>query len=296
MGIEHGEPFQDPYRFDSEAEPPKKPRGCFFYGCIAASVLALLMAIAIGVAGYFARKAYFQFIEQNTSTTRMALPKVEMPEEQRKALGERFDAFKEALDRGEDVEPLVLNGDELNVLLQEKGGTKDRVYFVIEGDTLKGQVSLPLDEFKLPGLQGRYFNGKATFHASLRGGVLVVTAESGEINGRPISEQFMAGIRGKNLAEDAAKNPDNAALIRKLESIQVKDGKIIITPKSKDERAPRSAPKEEPSDDQPKAKGEAPPPDEEKAKDAPATKEPEKAPAPPDPAKKAETPAEKATP
>jgi hypothetical protein len=215
----------------------------------------------------------------------MALPKVEMPDEQRKALDDRFDAFKAALDKGEDVEPLVLDGDELNVLMQDKGGTKDRVYFLIEGDTLKGQVSMPLDELKLPGLQGRYFNGKATFHASLRDGVLVVTAESGEINGRPISEQFMAGIRGKNLAEDATKNPDNADLLAKLESIQVKDGKIIITAKPRGERGPRGARKDEPSEDQPKTKGDLPPPDEEKAKEAPAVKEPEKAPTPPEPAK-----------
>ncbi len=172
----------------------------------------------------------------------------------------------------------------------------DRVYFLIDGDTLKGQVSLPLDKIGLPGLKGRYFNGKATFHASLRDGVLVVTAESGEVNGRPLSEQFLAGIRGKNLAEDATKNPDNAALLAKLESVQVKDGKIIITPKPKGERGPQGAKKGEPSEDRPKAKDVPQPPDEEKAKDAPAAKEPEKAATPPEPTKAVEAPAEKANP
>ncbi len=80
MASEHDEPIQDPYRFESEAEPPKKPRGCFFYGCIVAIVLAILMAIAAGVAFYFFRQFYFRSIEQYTSPTPMALPKVEMPE------------------------------------------------------------------------------------------------------------------------------------------------------------------------------------------------------------------------
>lgn len=236
-------------KFKAGTEPPKKGRGCFFYGCITAIVLAALMMIVIAVSGYFGYQAYIKLVDQYTSPTRMNLPKMEMSEQDRKALRERSEAFKKALDKGEDIEPLVLTGDELNVLLAGETGVADRVYFIIDGDKLKGQVSLPLDAVGLPGLKGRYFNGKAAFLASLRDGQLVVTVDSAEVNGEPLSEQFLTGLRNANLAEDATKDPDNARLLNKLESLQIKDGKVTIKAKPKEGRSPAATKKEQPSEE-----------------------------------------------
>jgi hypothetical protein len=230
----------------SAAEPPREGHGCFFYGCIIAIVLAVLALIALGVGGYLTYRAYLKFVDQYTSATPMTLPKVEMPEEERKALQERFDVFKKAIDEGQDAEPLVLTGDELNVLLANASGVKDRVYFIVEGDKLKGEVSLPLDALGLPGVQGRYFNGKATFLASLKGGQLVVNVDSAELNGQPLSEQIMTGLRTTNLAQDAARQPENAAFLNKLESIEIKDGKITVKARPKENRSSEEPKKEEP--------------------------------------------------
>jgi hypothetical protein len=41
----------------------------------------------------------------------------------------------------------------------------------------------------------------------------------------------MTGIRTKNLAEEATKNPETAALIQKLESVRISDNKLHITGK-----------------------------------------------------------------
>jgi hypothetical protein len=264
--------------YDAYAEPPKKEHGCFFYGCIAASVLAVLLLIAIVASIYFGYQAYLKFMNQYTSPTPVELPKVEMPQEDREALHKRFDAFKEAVDKGEDTEPLVLSGDELNVLLADNAAVAGKVYFLIEGDKLKGQVSLPLGAFGLPGMAGRYFNGKATFLAALHEGHLIVMVDSAEVNGQPISEQIMAGLRNKNLAEDAAKDPDNAKLLGKLESLEIKDGKITIRAKPKEERSPPEKEKteEKPPAGSPKEKEPAAEPqpssEESKAKEAPVEK------------------------
>jgi len=279
MASSRGDYIMNPEEVQAGVTPPRKERGCFFYGCIIASVLAVLTAIVIGIIAYLAYRTYYRYINEYTSTTPTPLPKVAMPDEQRKAVRERFDAFKEALDKGEDAEPLVLDSDELNVLLAEESQAKDRVHVMIEGDKLNGQVSLPLDQVGLPGTKGRFFNGKATFRASLQGGVLVVTADSAEVNGRPLPEQFIAGIRNKNLAEDVARNPENAAFLNKLESLQVKDGKVIVKAKPKEERTPQE-PKdagkaEEPPGEQPapKAGDESPPATKDEAKEPPAEKE-----------------------
>lgn len=247
MTIDRDDLEWGPEKFKASTEPTKKGRGCLFYGCITAIVLAALMVILIAVSGYFGYQAYIKLVNQYTSPTRMELPKVVMSEQDRKLLREKNVAFKKALDEGEDTEPLVLTGDQLNALLAGEIGVADRVYFVIEGDKLKGQVSLPLDAMGLLGLKGRYFNGKAEFLASLRDGQLVVRADSAEVNGQPLSEQFMTGLRNANLAEDATKDPDNARLLSKLESLQIKDGKVTIKAKPKAERSPAARMKEQPS-------------------------------------------------
>jgi hypothetical protein len=277
MSTDRGSFPSEPEPFNAAAEPPKTGHGCFFYGCVTAIVLALVAVLAISISGYFGYQAYLKLVNEYTTPTPVRLPRVEMPEEDRKALHERVDAFKKALDEGEDTEPLVLNGDELNVLLAGDASVADRVYFVVEGDTLKGQVSLPLGELGLPGLSGRYFNGKAAFHASLQDGFLVVRAESAEVNGQPISEQFMASIRNKNLAEDAAKDPENARRLNTLESLRIKDGKVIIEAKPKEERSPEAAKKAEaPGEPSKKPVDEPSPPAEPKADETPAEKPQEK--------------------
>ena len=47
----------------------------------------------------------------------------------------------------------------------------------------------------------------------------------------------MKEIRKQNLAKDAYKDPKNAEMIRKLESLEVKDGKIILRVRAKASRS-----------------------------------------------------------
>src|SRR5262249_31633184 len=108
-----------------------------------------------------------------------------------------------------------------------------RIYVSVEGDKLKGQVSLPLDVFKVSMLRGRYLNGEADLKASLQEGVLIVTLDSIEVNGQTLPEEILTNLRQQNLAKDAYKNPKNAELIRKLESLEIKDGKIILKVRAK---------------------------------------------------------------
>ena len=104
-----------------------------------------------------------------------------------------------------------------------------RVYITIdEDDVLTGQVSVPLDFF--PGLGGRYFNGSATFDAAIDQGKFTVFVESATLKGEPVPENFMEGLRGENLAKDLHSRPDTKELIDKIETLEIKDGTISITP------------------------------------------------------------------
>src|SRR5262249_41226065 len=154
-------------------EPPRT-RGCFFYGCLISGVLAVLIAVALAVGFYLLYRWVGQFVDEYTATVPRELPKVEIPDEHRQTLNERVEAFRKAIDAGAATEPLVLDGSDINALIEEYTDFKGKVFVTIEGDKLKGQVSIPLESIGLPMVSGRFLNGEAEFKASLEGGVLVV--------------------------------------------------------------------------------------------------------------------------
>jgi hypothetical protein len=282
----------DPEFYQSPKFTPEPPmalprqRGCFFYGCIIASVLALLVAILVAIGVYFGLRLLNQAVEEYTGTAPRELPKVEMPPEKRQILMDRVEAFNKAVDGGVPTEPLELTSDDLNALIEENPDLKGKIYVKIEGKEIKGQVSLPLDAFAnvplLGMFKGRYLNGEAAFKASLDDGFLLVRLDSIEVNGKSPPENVMTDLRRQNLAENYLKDPKNAARLRKLESLEVKDGKIILKVRAKAAGSPTT--KKEVPDDVPAPASSA------ATKAEPAKTEPPKAKFEADPAK---TPAPK---
>jgi len=130
--------------------------------------------------------------------------------------------------------PLVLTEKEINALIVKSANAKDladKVHVSLNGDEITGQVSFPLSQLGWLG-RGRYLNGEATFKVSLDNGVLIVTAKEIKVKGKPLPEKFMSQLRQENLAKDAYKNPKNAEAIRKLDRIEVKDSRVVITPRT----------------------------------------------------------------
>jgi hypothetical protein len=267
-------------------EEPKKGHGCFFYGCITAIVLSLLLVIGIGVITYVTYRYVAKKVEEYTDTKPVTLPVVELPKGEMDALHERLDRFKEAVKTGKTSETIVLTADEINALFQENPELRGTVFVSIDGDKVTGKISLPLSKIKMGLFQGRYLNGSATLRVSLKDRELDVRADEITVKGQPIPASFMDQLRNKNLAEDSLNDRDTREAVSKLDSIEIKDGKIIAKSHAR--------PPEPATDDEKKA---------EKAtdKDAPAqtpeaeTKKSEDAkPAVPDgDGKKAEKPAEK---
>ncbi len=275
--------YQAP-KFTPETHQPPRQRGCFFYGCIIATILFVMVLVLVGAGSYFLYRFVAQKVEEYTATVPRELPKVEMPAEQREGLAKRVAEFRKAVEEGKPVEPLVLTGDDLNALIEQDpkyAELKGKVYLKIEGDELKGQVSFPLERIGLSMFKGRYLNGEADLKASLNNGVLIVTLDSITVNDKRIPEEAMANIRQENLAKDAYKNPENAAILRKLESLEIKDGKIIIKVRAKPAEANgKEAGKELPSNVlAPAAAKKDAPPSEKTAPTKPAS-EPAESPAP----------------
>lgn len=229
------QPYQQPYgapeNYTPAGYPPPPPasRGCFFYGCIFAAVLAVLGILAVGAVFYAGYHYYSKMLVEYTSTAPATIPQVKLTDEQRKSLDERWAAFRKSVEEGKAAE-VSLNSDELNTLVSENDKLKGKVYFTIKGDQVTGQVSIPLEG--LPGAKGRFLNGSATLTGSILDGQLIVRAKELEVNGKSLPPNIKAQLASENLAKDFAKDPDNAEKIRKIENFTVKDGMILI--KSRD--------------------------------------------------------------
>ncbi len=233
MSTNDPEFYEAPKFAPEKYEAPPRQRGCFFYGCIIASVLAVLMVVLVGILIFVGYRMASRYVEEYTATAPVQLPKVEMPEEQRQAVKDRFDSFKKAVNDGTPIEPLVLTSDDLNVLISQSEDFKGTIYVSVEGDEVKGKVSFPLDRLNFGMVRGRYLNGEADLKASLKDGVLIVTLDSIEVNGKKPPEEVLAELRKQNLAKDLYKEEKNAEMIRKFESLEIKDGKIILKVRAK---------------------------------------------------------------
>jgi len=100
------------------------------------------------------------------------------------------------------------------------------------GNKLRGTLSLPLESLGLRQLKNRYLNGVAEVKASLENGILLVTLDALEVNGRPVPERVMAGIRTQNLVKDLYKDAASVELLKKLEALVVEDGRLLIKPRA----------------------------------------------------------------
>jgi hypothetical protein len=216
----------------------RKRRGCFFYGCLTLVIVAILIAVAGFFTVRYALNKVAAYIEQYTDAAPAPLPAVEVTSKDYDELQERLAEFQEAMDGRKEVKALTLTAAELNALIANHASLhewKDRLRVSLEGDQVKGQVCLPLDQLAgLPGLsrlKGRYLNGSTVLKASLENGLLDVHMMSIEVKGKKPPEEVMAQLRTENLAKEIQNKPETAVNLRKLESLEIKDGKVTLKAK-----------------------------------------------------------------
>ena len=233
---------------DSFASPVRKQRGCLFYGCLISGILAALLVLAIGIGSYFAYQAYSKFITDNTSDAPAALPQSPLGEEDQKTLFQEFDALHDvATGKGEKKEAEIsLTTDQLNALIQRHPNfekLKDMIAVSIEGDKIKCQVSFSLEKFNIPLGKGRFFNGEGELEVSMKDRRLEVYLDQIKVKGVAVPEEFQRGIRNENLAKGFNDDPDLVKKLESIQSIEVKDGKLVIKVKTAGAAAPATDPK-----------------------------------------------------
>ena len=208
---------------------PKPRRGCGFYGCITGVVLLVMLLGALLLGCYYVKK----MVARYTDTKPAELPTIQMSPAEMAQAKERLESFQQAVREHHATKPLALTADELNALIASGGeqGFKGKVYISLDGDQLKGELSVPLQDMGLSMFKSRYLNGSAIFNLSFRDGRLSVTPQTIQVRGEPLPEIYLREIRKQNLAFAFTNDPAAAALLKGLEEIQVKEGKLVIAPK-----------------------------------------------------------------
>jgi hypothetical protein len=212
---------------------PKSGRGCLLYGGIAAGVLFLIILLAVLSVVRTAKR----YINEYTDVAPLPLPTVQATDQEISRMRERISKFREAVQSGKTVEPLIVTADEANALIAkdpEMKGLQGHFYLEFDEGKVKAQLSIPAEQLgggiKL--LKGRYLNGTGIFNVSLRDGTLWVSPESiSTSKGKTFPEDVMKGIRTENFAAAYTNNPDFNAAIAKMEDIKIQPGKVIIVPK-----------------------------------------------------------------
>jgi len=66
---------------------------------------------------------------------------------------------------------------------------------------------------------------------ALEGGSLDVRLKDVDVGGKPLPGAFLTQLKSVNFAQDVGKDPNASKSLQKLESIQVKDSKVVIRSK-----------------------------------------------------------------
>ncbi len=215
-------------------QQPKPQRGCWFYGCLTLAILTLLAGIGAWLAARYAFKSVSGLINQYTSTNPVPIETVAISQTELKSLQDRVASFAQTLNGQKGSRELILTANEINALIQndpQYRDLKDKLYVMLEDDQIKGKLSMPLDDIGPLKLKGRYLNGTATMTVALEGGSLDVRLKDVDVGGKPLPGAILTQLKSVNFAQDVHKDPNASKSLEKLESIQVKDSKVIVRSK-----------------------------------------------------------------
>lgn len=211
---------------------PKPRRGCLFYAIVSVVVLAAVVLLGAYLGLRYAKRLVYQL----SDTKPMSLPSAHLSDAQMFKLHDRVNSFSDDIRDGQNVAPLELSPDEVNALIETDPGLADlkgHVYIAIETNQLKAQISFLAQDLGLeaPPLYNRYVNANGLFDVVLTNDELRITTESLTVKGKPVPRHIMQQINGQNLAAKFDQDPKVAAGLKKLQSIEVKNGKLVIVPK-----------------------------------------------------------------
>ena len=218
---------------------------CWVYGCATVVIVGIVGAI---VAVFAAKAFYNKLVEETTDVVQVELPAVDASADEQTKTIEGFDTWKDAVENEEPgTNALHLSQQDINILIQHHPDFEkmsDYMFVTIDESEISSELSVPLDFLGWESLEGRFFNGSVKLDIAFEDGYLRVYAKEASLKGEPISDEIMGAFRSENLAKDQQNNPQLMGIFEHLESVEIVDGELIITPLGTREPAEEEAPRE----------------------------------------------------
>lgn len=210
------------------SEGKSSTKNCLIYGC---ATMFVMFIVGVAILFFGARWGYKKLVGTYTSATATQLPAVTYTDAEVQSLTNRLDSFKIAANAQTNEVTLTLNARDINVLIHSQDKLKnmrDKFHIEIDKDTVKSAISVPLDNFGLDALKGRFLNGKAGLKVSVTNGKIDVRLDSLEVNGAPVSPSFMAQLKNENLAKDMQLGPEEEKILQRVEKLTIENGEVIL--------------------------------------------------------------------
>ena len=201
-------------------------------GCFGTLLVLIVSGLAIVVGGKYALDyALEEFADENPT----AFSESTLDPEELAIVEEKFDSFFNGEGGDLTKKSLSMTSDELNHLVAntpEFSDIKDKVRFTIEGNQMKTQLSLPMDDFRkmypdIPQgmLQGKYINADAVIEFRSSGKSVGAYVKSMTIKNKQVPSGLLSKIQDRNLLEAGPL----ANRFKKIGDINIQNGNIIFT-------------------------------------------------------------------
>ena len=157
-----------------------------------------------------------------TSPTPQAIPVETVAPGEKQQIEDRLNAFARP-EAEESHARIELTAHDLNALIAKEPDLQGKAHLRIEGDQVLLDFSVPLERV------GRYVNGSGAVKLRLQDGRFEgISIENATVNGTPLPEGLTKALSEglmKGLNDPRRENP----LKGKIRSLEVRDGKIILT-------------------------------------------------------------------
>jgi hypothetical protein len=203
-------------------------KNCLMYGCLTMVIMGIVV-ILITVFG--ARYGFRKLVSNYTSATPAQMPVVQYTPAELTTLTNRLEAFKLEANAQTNTVTLMLNAQDINTLmdaLPELQPYKNHLRVEIHDNTIKSQISLPLDKLEIDAVKGRFLNGTADVKVKVIDGRLDVRLEGMAVNGLKATGSFMAQLQNENIAKDIKFDPQTTKALQRVESLTVENGQMIL--------------------------------------------------------------------
>jgi hypothetical protein len=161
-----------------------------------------------------------------------------MNQEEIDRVRQRVNTFRDSVRAGKNPPPLYLSADEINALIKadpDLEPLRGKLYVTeIQNDEITAQISRSMADLGAAQFKDRYLNGFGTFQVSLLNGTIRMKLEKVvTLQNRPFPDKYLEVAKRQNLAKGLNSNQRIAVALDWIQSIAVKDGKLVIVPKDK---------------------------------------------------------------